>query len=198
MNDYTTPIGAFLDAAAAKQPAPGGGAVAALAGALAASMGEMVMNYSVGKKDLAAFDDANGQTLRALTDARQMLLQLMVQDEAAFTAYTAAKKEKKPLHDYALDCVRVPQAIGEVADGILSLAGEAVERSNRWLLSDLAVCGELAMATIRCAIHNINANLGDLTPEEVETIRDQNADLLAGGIDAVTDLMKAVRQRQAM
>ena len=50
-------IGAFLNAAAARQPAPGGGSVTALAGALAAAMGEMVLNYSVGKKDLAAHQD---------------------------------------------------------------------------------------------------------------------------------------------
>ena len=51
----------FLTALAAKQPAPGGGSVAALAGALAAAMGEMVLNYSIGKKDLAAHEP----TLRA-------------------------------------------------------------------------------------------------------------------------------------
>src|SRR4051812_18812327 len=49
-------IESFLAAAAAKQPAPGGGSVAALAGALAASMGEMVINYSLGKKNLAAYE----------------------------------------------------------------------------------------------------------------------------------------------
>jgi formiminotetrahydrofolate cyclodeaminase len=52
MHDASLPITVFLDAAAAKQPTPGGGSIAALAGALAASMGEMVLNYSVNKKDL--------------------------------------------------------------------------------------------------------------------------------------------------
>ena len=41
MFDKTTTIEKFLDAAAAKQPTPGGGSVSALAGALAAAMGEM-------------------------------------------------------------------------------------------------------------------------------------------------------------
>ena len=53
--------------------APGGGSVAALAGALAAAMGEMVLNYSIGKKDLAAHEPvlreactrANVRTLRS-------------------------------------------------------------------------------------------------------------------------------------
>ena len=54
MYDGKTTIGAFLDAAAAKQPTPGGGSVTALVGALAASMGEMVVNYTVDKKAYVA------------------------------------------------------------------------------------------------------------------------------------------------
>ena len=57
MYDHTHTIEQFLDATAAKQPTPGGGSVTALAGALAASMGEMVLNYSVGKKGLEAHQD---------------------------------------------------------------------------------------------------------------------------------------------
>jgi formiminotetrahydrofolate cyclodeaminase len=52
LHDQTTSIEKFLEAASAKQPTPGGGSISALAGALAAAMGEMVVNYSVGKKGL--------------------------------------------------------------------------------------------------------------------------------------------------
>ena len=50
--DQTNTLADFLDATAARQPTPGGGAVTALAGVLAAAIGEMVLNYSVGKKGL--------------------------------------------------------------------------------------------------------------------------------------------------
>ncbi len=46
--DTSASIAAFLNATAEKQPTPGGGAVAAVAGALACAIGEMVLNYSVG------------------------------------------------------------------------------------------------------------------------------------------------------
>ena len=52
--DAKTSLSDFLDATAAKQPAPGGGSVTALCGALAAAIGEMVLNYSIGKKGLEA------------------------------------------------------------------------------------------------------------------------------------------------
>src|SRR3954465_1046993 len=77
MYDATTPIDQFLNAAAAKQPAPGGGSVTALVGALAASMGEMTVNYSVGKKGLEEHQDELRAALAELTRARAVLLALM-------------------------------------------------------------------------------------------------------------------------
>ena len=92
MYDQTTTIEQFLDAAAAKQPTPGGGSVTALAGALAAAMGEMVVNYSIGKKDLEAFLDELKPALAEFHRARQVLLQLMAEDQQAYAALTAARK----------------------------------------------------------------------------------------------------------
>src|SRR3712207_1323764 len=82
----------FLAAAAAEQPAPGGGSVTALAGALAAAMGEMVLNYSIGKKTLAEHDVSNRKVLAELTRARELLLALMAEDQAAYEALTLARK----------------------------------------------------------------------------------------------------------
>ena len=178
MYDRHTTIDAFLSAAAAKQPAPGGGSAAALAGALAAAMGEMVLNYSVGKKDLAQFEPELREALSELTRARQLLLQLMVEDQIAYEALTAARK-LPPSHptrqnefDVALlASIRVPQAMGASALAILELCDRLADKVNRFLLSDLAVCCELAMATVRCAIYNVRANLPDVTdPRDREKI----------------------------
>ena len=43
-------IGEYLEAIAASTPTPGGGSVAALCGALAASLSRMVANLAVGKE----------------------------------------------------------------------------------------------------------------------------------------------------
>src|SRR2546423_386735 len=92
MYDSSNTIQAFLDAAAAKQPAPGGGSVTALVGALAASMGEMVLNYSAGKKTLAAYEPELKRALKEFTKAREILLALMIEDQAAYEAMTAIRK----------------------------------------------------------------------------------------------------------
>src|SRR5438034_4601550 len=89
--DRAATIDAFLSAAAAKQPAPGGGSVTALVGALAAAMVEMVVNYSIGKKDLAEHQPTFHHALAELSRARALLLELMVEDQAAFEALTVAR-----------------------------------------------------------------------------------------------------------
>ena len=81
MYDSSTPIRDFLNAAAAKKPTPGGGSVTALVGALAASMGEMTLNYSIGKKGLEPHQDELKRALAQLTRAREVLLKLI--DEEA-------------------------------------------------------------------------------------------------------------------
>src|SRR3954447_9238240 len=170
MLDKTATLDEFLAAAAAKQPAPGGGSVAALAGALAAAMGEMVVNYSLGKKDLAAHQDNLREALGELTRGRTVMLELMVEDQAAFEALTAARRacnnagDKDPAFAAALlSCIRIPQSIGATAAVMLGLAERLVPIANRYLLSDLAVCAELAIATVRCAAHNVRVNLADVS-----------------------------------
>jgi formiminotetrahydrofolate cyclodeaminase len=172
MYDQTTPIGQFLDAAAAKQPTPGGGSVTALAGALAASMGEMVVNYSIGKKDLEPYVGELKPALAEFHRARQMLAQLMAEDQQAYADLTAARKlpENSPqradkLRAALTACIRAPQAMAATAAAVIELCDRIVNFVNPWLLSDLAVCADLSMATVRCAVYNVRVNVGEVVDE---------------------------------
>lgn len=169
MYDAGTPLGTFLDAAAAKQPTPGGGSVTALVAALAASMGEMTLNYSVGKKGLEAYQDELVPALEELNKARQLLLRLMTEDQGVFSAITAARKlpesdpERQSKFDAALlACIRVPEAMAAASVEVLEVADRVANFVNPFLLSDLAVCADLAMAATRCSIYNVRANLPDV------------------------------------
>src|SRR5213078_2567300 len=90
--DKTQTIDRFLDATAAKQPAPGGGSVTALVGALAAAIGEMVLNYSIGKKDLSAYQLDLQEALLELQRARKLLLSLMNEDQEAYAEFSRLRK----------------------------------------------------------------------------------------------------------
>lgn len=187
MFDQDSTIKQFLDAAAAKQPTPGGGSVAALAGALAASMGEMTVNYSIGKKDLAAFEGELKPALAEYHKARQVLVQLMAEDQVAYAALTAARKLPEGSAERASQlpaalaaCIRGPQAIAATSVAVLELCERVVNFVNPWLLSDLAVCADLSMATVRCAVYNVRVNLPDITdPAERQRIEAATFELLS-------------------
>lgn len=163
----------FLEAAAARQPTPGGGAVAALTGALAASMLEMVLNYSVGKKDLAAFESELRPALQQATNARRLFEALVEEDQAAYVLMSQLRK--LPVEDprrvdewpaAVAACIRVPQTVAVTAMSVLELCDRVVNFVNPYLLSDLAVAGDLAMAATRCGVYNVRVNLPELTDVE--------------------------------
>jgi formiminotetrahydrofolate cyclodeaminase len=171
MYDHTTTIEKFLEASAARQPTPGGGSVTALAGALAATMGEMVVNYSLGKKDLEAYADELKPALAEYHRARGVLVRLMVEDQEAYAALTAARKlpespdRAAQVSAAVAACIRVPEAMAATAAAVLELCDRIVNFVNPWLLSDLAVCADLSMATVRCAAYNVRANLPSVADE---------------------------------
>jgi formiminotetrahydrofolate cyclodeaminase len=183
--DQSSTIKQFLDATAAKQPTPGGGSVTALAGALAAAMGEMVVNYSIGKKDLEAFVEELKPALAEYHRAREVLVQLMAEDQQAYAALTAARKlpdgERNDKLPAALTaCIRAPQAMAATAVAVLELCDRIVNFVNPQLLSDLAVCADLSMATVRCAVYNVRVNVAAVDdPAERQRIEAAMFELLS-------------------
>jgi len=191
--DKMTSIENFLEAAAAKQPTPGGGSVTALTGALAATMGEMVLNYSVGRKELAHHEESLKLTLTEFHRARQMLVKLLEEDQSAYEALRVAQKlaadaphRLSEIEEAAMMCVQAPQAMAATAAAMLELAENVVDKVNRHLLSDLAVCAELAMATTRAALYNVRVNLPEVKDvqqaRKIESMAEQLLDRATAGI----------------
>ena len=200
MLDKTTTIEKFLEAAAAKQPTPGGGSAAALAGALAAAMGEMVLNYSVGKKGLEDHAETLKAGLGEFRRAREIMVELMAEDQSAYEALAAARKGAGlAKRDQAvMICTRVPQTIAATAVAILELADELVEKVNPYLLADLAVCAELAMATTRAALHNVQVNLNEIGDVEQRRRIDQTSErLLSRARGLVQNVVRRIWQRKS-
>jgi formiminotetrahydrofolate cyclodeaminase len=201
--DSSLPIIDFLRAAAGKQPTPGGGSVTALVGALAASMGEMVLHYSVGKKDLLEHQPKLEELLKEFERARSLLLQFMVEDQHAYATLTSARKTSQGKGDSdptfaaaLLACIRIPQAIGATAIAILDFAEHATPICNKWLLSDLAVCAELATATARCAAYNVRINLNDLSDAaEKEKLMKETDLLIRHAVERVQRVLPAIWKR---
>jgi formiminotetrahydrofolate cyclodeaminase len=198
MLDQSATIEEFLNAAAAKQPTPGGGSAAALTGALAASMGEMVLNYSVAKKGLENYRAEFTEALREVHNAREMMTQLMVEDQGAYEAMTVAKKlpagTPERLEAIMLG-VRVPMTIAATALAILELAEKVAGKVNASLLSDLAVCVELSMSAARSAIYNVRVNVSEVDAAEQKNIEETCATLLTQATESIKRVIPAIISR---
>lgn len=202
--DAHNTIAQFLEGTAAKQPSPGGGSVTALVGALAAAMGAMVVNYSIGKKGLEAYEDELRPALSELDRARPLLLELMVEDQNAYQALSAAKKLPKDSPEYnpqfsaaLLASIRTPEAIAATGVAILELCDRLINFVNYYLLSDLAVCADLAMATVRCGIYNVRVNLSDVTdPADRQKIEQTVGQMLSRAAGLIQQVSPRIWDRQ--
>ncbi len=126
-------------------------------------------NYSIGRKDGAAVDVQLKPVVAEFERARKLLLHLMVEDQAAYAAMSAVLKlpagsaeRAERLPATLLTCIRVPQAVGGTGVAILEQCDRVIDLVNPRLLSDLAVCAELAVATVRCGMYNCRVNLKDV------------------------------------
>lgn len=179
------PFGELLGAIASKSPAPGGGAVASAAGALAASLAGMVLAYSRGRKDLAEHADAHDALAELCSTAGCGLLDLADADAAAYSELNALQRldendpAREALPEAAQRCVDVPLGVQRVCVGLLEAFERLAPIANKWLLSDLKIAAILAEAAVRASDCNVEVNaptLGRAVSPEAE--RDAQASSL--------------------
>lgn len=177
----------FLESLAAKTPTPGGGAAASVAGALAGALGEMVVNFSVGKKSLEAHRPQLEHALETLARARDILIELAEEDAAAYATLNDLMKlpdghDRKRLEwkDAVTMAVQVPRSVAAACCDLLRLLETLAPITNTNLRSDLAIAAILADAAARSAWWNIAVNLPLLNdPGEREAIHTSTKQMLA-------------------
>lgn len=159
----------FLDDIAARRPTPGGGAVAATAGALACAMARMVSAYSGRPDSPAAERPAWERTAVGLRRADELLRALITEDAKAYGQLTAAAKAARadastePVHQQAvLGAIAAPLQVAALAAEALVLMDQLKESANRYLLSDLGVAAVLAAAAAQAAGYSVQVNLPSL------------------------------------
>ncbi len=162
------PFGGLLESVAAKTPAPGGGAVACAAGALACALAGMVVAYSLGKKDLQAHQVALEDAAAQLARARAVLLTLADEDAAAYGLLNELQRlpegdaRRAGVGAAAQACVRVPLAALATCAQVLDVCRGLVGRSNRHLASDLEIAVVLGRAAAQACAVNVRVNLAAL------------------------------------
>ena len=155
----------FTDLVATDTPAPGGGSVSALAGALAAALAAMVAGLSFEKVTPPEPFEGFG---REAHEVKTRLLQLVDADSAAFEAIMTASRSKDPAAKPGLllraytQAIAIPQEVAERSLRALTLAHEVLGQGLPSAASDVAVAGALAWAAIQGALANVRINLLEL------------------------------------
>lgn len=186
--DLSATTGSFADLVAEGTPAPGGGSVAAYCGVLAASLGQMVCNLTIGKKKYEQVEARVREIRDELERLSGRLRQLITEDAASFdrvlAAYRLPKETDEQIAARALQieiagrgAARTPLETAERSREVLLLLGELSKIGNQNALSDARVGIQLALAAINGARYNVEANLSMLPEPEAAEIRDSLASL---------------------
>jgi formiminotetrahydrofolate cyclodeaminase len=193
----TQQIGQFLEQLAARVPAPGGGATAALHAAQSAALLGMVARYSDGHRYVA--DEPMISKVRRQADAaRGEALALAEADATAFAAVAAAYQlpSRDPVDQVAraeaiaaavAAAAEPPAAVVALAGRLVVLAEELLPVGNPNLLPDVAAAAEAARAAATTARVSVEINLVGVA-DDAARVR------LATGV-AVVDVFAARAER---
>jgi formiminotetrahydrofolate cyclodeaminase len=166
----------YLGDLAAKIPAPGGGAVAALHAAQGAALVAMVARYTTRAKD-AENRPVIDRIIEAADAARERALALAAADAAAFTAVGAAYKLAKDtpedlaartaaINAALIEAARVPAEVVDEADEVLSLAAELFPIGNPNVVTDIGAAADACRAAATTSQLNIEINVASLAAAE--------------------------------
>ncbi len=182
-------LSAYLDDVAAGTPTPGGGSVSAMVGALAAALGEMVANLTLGREKYADAEATLRPARDRLTALRMSLLEGAAADEAAYQSYRDAASlprtsdgEKtaraNAMQQALIAATEVPLAAARSAHEVAEILQSVARDGNPHVRSDAALGALLAGAALRGALLNVRGNAAMLEDRDLAGTHLKDADLL--------------------
>lgn len=161
----------LVAALASDAPTPGGGTAAALAGAMGASLAEMVAALTLAKEKYAASHEAVRPIGVAAARAREQLLRLAQEDSDSYDAVVAARRLPKEtdaereertrrMSDANRTAAEVPMRTAREAAGLLAALPDLAEKGNPNAASDAGAAALLLEAAVQGALLNVAINLG--------------------------------------
>jgi len=166
----------FTDELSSDSPAPGGGSVAALAGALSAGLSSMVANLTFGKKGFERKNHVMEEVSQKAQEYKRLYLGLIERDTEAFNVYMDAMKmpkksddEKKlraeAMEEAAKKATEIPLETLQEASALCGFAEIVGKIGNPNAASDAAVAALMAEAAAEGAYLNVLINLPGISDE---------------------------------
>lgn len=190
----------FIEALASSAPTPGGGGACAYAGALAAALGSMVGNLTLGKPRYASVEEDVREHLVQFKACREELLHLIDADAKAFSALARtwkmpkASQAQRDMRHAAeqralVEACEVPLQIMCVCAKVIELDDFMAHNASRLALSDIGASAALAKGALKAAALNVHVNISLMDDGETAERFRREADDLAKSFSYRADVI---------
>ncbi|MBU4189986.1 MAG: glutamate formimidoyltransferase [Candidatus Thermoplasmatota archaeon] len=200
-------VKSFLSELASSSPAPGGGSVAALSGALGAALVSMVCHLTIGKKGYENVSDEMNEILKKSKGLKENLMLLIDEDTNAFNKVMAAykmsketdedkQKRRNAIQDALKNAANVPLDVMKQGINVLTLAKIVSEKGNKNAVSDAGVAALMSLAGMNSAMLNIEINLSGIKDEKfVSEMKNEVETLTVNGKRMKDEIIKTVKNK---
>ncbi len=183
MSLLDTTIEEFTAAMASPSPTPGGGGASALVGAIAISLGDMVGELTVGKKEYRDVEYDVRSLMERAQALRERFLQLVDADAEAFAPLAAAYRipksaqdREKIMEDALREACRPPMEIMRTCCSALELIRAFSLKGTKIALSDAACGAVLCQSAMQAASVNVFINTKMMQDEDYARELEDEAD----------------------
>ena len=193
----------FVEELSTNSPAPGGGSVSALVGALGAALSSMVAALSHEKKELLDLKPEMNEIGIEAQNLKDRLSFLVDEDTIAFNKVmdsnrlSATNDEEQSAKNQAIEiankyAIEIPMETAKKCFRVIELADTLVEKGNSNSVSDAGVAAEVALAGVSGACMNVLINL---TSVEDESYCDDTKNKVEDIMEKAESLQKIVFEK---
>ncbi|MDH6356643.1 cyclodeaminase/cyclohydrolase family protein [Parabacteroides sp. PF5-9] len=191
----------FLAETAANTPVPGGGSTAALCGAIATALTEMVAHLTIGKKKYADYDGQMRTIAVEAATIRERLIEYIDTDSKAYAlvmdAYKLPKEteEQIAIRNHAIqeatkEAANVPMRVAEEIGSVMETIIYVAKKGNQNAVTDACVAMMTARTCVLGALLNVRINLSSIKDETfVSRMKEKSDHLEAEAIRIETKLL---------
>ena len=189
----------FIRDLGSSAPAPGGGSVAAMNGATAAALVEMVANLTIGNAKYEAVHEEMKSIQEKMCQVKEDFVEYINKDSAAFMelmkAFRLPKEtdeekahRKAEIQGRTKQAALVPYEIGKLAHSLLPFTETVIVKGNTNAITDGMIAVINVRAAVKSAFLNVKINLGSI--QDVEFVKE-----LADSMEAIESSLDAEEQR---
>lgn len=197
----------FTNELSSESPAPGGGSVSALAGALGSALASMVANLTIGKKGYEdSWDEMTDVAIKA-QHLKDELLRAVDRDTEAFNSLMSAfglpkksddqiAERESAIEQTTKNACLVPLDVMKNSLEVLKLAKIVAEKGNANAASDAGVASLMALSAVQGAGLNVKINVPGIKNDAfVDRMKNEVKMIIAEATKLQREIIETVHQK---